>query len=167
MCCLLTGCLFYTSHLVLKLSITWPCTHGTPICCYLPLLWVRLLSFTISFRSIWSDESPPFALFFSFQFWRVGSDRPCSAPVLMSLPRHASTSYISFLPLSTANLNNAGIFSSERSKWDKKQMGKPRSISNLSFRSCPSHTQTWPLITMSKRLVPKSICKAIWLLIYL
>lgn len=41
-----------------------------------------------------------YIFFFYFQFWSVPLDYPCNhsavAPVLMSLPRHASSSYISF-----------------------------------------------------------------------
>lgn len=65
-------------------------------------------------------------IFFNFQFWSVPSDRPCIHPavdpVLMSLPRLPSSSYISFQPVSTSNLNNARIFCEtweRQNKWQK------------------------------------------------
>lgn len=118
-----------------ELSITCPYMQDSPICCYLPSLlqWIPLLSSCISFPSILSNDSQCilyiyiilFFFFFNFQFWSAPSDRPCIhpavAPVLMSLPRHASSSHISFQPLSTADLNNVGIF---WESWERQTNGR-------------------------------------------
>lgn len=69
----------------------------------------------ISFPCILSDELQCVYIF-NFFFLPISNFaitapriHPAVTPVLMSLPGHASSSYISFQSLSTADLNNGGI----------------------------------------------------------
>lgn len=81
--------------------------RDSPIYCYMPSLLQRVppLSSRISFPSIVSNKSfcvHIYLFIFIFQFWNVPSGHVSIQQwplVLMSLPRHTSSSYISFLPL--------------------------------------------------------------------
>ena len=118
-----------------------------PICCYLPGFaalsspLIHVSPVPASWQMNYSVYTYLIFFFLPISNFAITAPRihPAVTPVLMSLPGHASSSYISFQPLSTADLNNARIL---WGTWERRE--KQTAESWCCMRACDSSCASRP-----------------------